>query len=469
MKVHWLLIALALPYPDRRVSPAHTMDRSRPFLILVLLGCLFRLGYGAVRYRNQLFTSSGTCFISRWDYDALEHVLIAKALLSGKGYVVDDSPLPEKRHIRYVGQPALFKAPLYEFFLAGSFAISGFSFRLFFPLQALLGGLLSGLTGLIALKVFGKPAIAWFAGLAAAICPLLVNSASQPYSENLFSFLFVISIWTFLVWSETQRIRWAIFCGVMVGLCVLTRENGVLLLAAMGAMLLITKPDLKTWRGYIAIAGLSIAVVAPWTLANYARFGIIVPVASIVGMDLAEGNNECIASEGVFVPYWAEGRCPPLDVRRRLLLSTQAQVSLIPRAVRDDRVSREIAIGFITAHPGAYAKLMFRRFWTTLLPFDPRGEQRWHERTVLLLYWLLVFPAGIIGAVASMKPKTEPKRALLGLVIVLNLFSIVAVLYWSDLRFRIGIDLLLACFAGWAYDQFCCSRSAKGKPQSAID
>jgi hypothetical protein len=47
--------------------------------------------------------------------------------------------------------------------------------------------------------------------------------------------------------------------------------------------------------------------------------------------------------------------------------------------------------------------------------------------------------------------RTEPEPLFLGLLIVLNLLSIMAILYWSDLRFRVGIDLLLSCFAGWLY------------------
>ena len=103
--------------------------RRRMFVWLLLLGFVFRIGYGVVRYRSTLHTT-GPTFINLWNHDAYYHVLIAKALLTGKGYVVDDT---SGRLVRYAGQPALFKAPFYEFFLAGIFAVSGFSFKLFFP------------------------------------------------------------------------------------------------------------------------------------------------------------------------------------------------------------------------------------------------------------------------------------------------------------------------------------------------
>jgi 4-amino-4-deoxy-L-arabinose transferase-like glycosyltransferase len=427
------------------------------FVILVILGFGIRIGYGVVRYRSSVANLTGNPFVNSWDYDGLEHVLIARAMLSRKGYIIDDAPVGPGKHIRYAGQEALFKAPLYEFFLAGVFAVSGFSFKLFFPLQSMLGGLLSGLIGLITLRVFRSPGTAWFAGIAAATHPILVNSASQPYNENLFFCLFAASIWAFLVWFQSQRLRWALFCGAMIGLCMLTRESGIILLVAMGVVLVAAPRTLRTWMGYSVIGLMTVAVVAPWTIRNYVRFGILVPVASITGTDFLLGNNDCIASEGFFVPYWAEGPCPWVDAQRRVQPEDQETGSRVPVAVRSDRASRRITMKFIEDHPGVYAKLAVRRFWTTLLPYDPRGNQRLHERVVLCGYWLLLFPAGIAGMALGLR-RIDPGRALLALLIILNLLSITAVLYWSDLRFRIGIDLLLGCFAGWSYVEFLARR-----------
>jgi 4-amino-4-deoxy-L-arabinose transferase-like glycosyltransferase len=426
---------------------------TRLFVILLILGFGLRIGYGVVHYRSALTHLSGRAFINKWDADALYHVLIAEALLSGKGYTVDTAPLAPGREVHFAGQEALFKAPLYEFFLAGTFSLSGFSFKLFFPLQALLGGLLSALTGLIALRIFRRPDAAWFAGVAAAAHPILVNAASQPYNEDLFFFFFAAAIWAFLVWLEEEKPGWAILCGAMIGLCMLTRENGSLLLAAMGVVLLAVKERTRRiWAGCALIALTTLAILAPWTIRNYLRFGIFVPVAAIVGEDLLEGNNPCVASESLFTAYWAEGSCPWVD-QQRLVLRQAETDPRIPAAVRRDRISRRIAVQFISSHPADYAKLSFRRLWTTLLPYDPRGNLRSREKLVLLAYWLLVFPAGFVGMFSAFK-RIGPGHLLLASLVILNLLAIAAVLYWSDLRFRVGIDLLLACFAGSSYAKF---------------
>jgi 4-amino-4-deoxy-L-arabinose transferase-like glycosyltransferase len=443
-----------------RIAAEHTTgmrrlfksDTAQLFWVLVVLGFGLRMGYGIARYRASLAHLSGPAFINRWDHDALAHVLIAKAVLSGEGYIVDDFPVPPQKHLRYAGQEALFKAPFYEFFLAGVFAVSGFSFKLFFPLQALFGGLISGFVGLIAWETFRRLATAWLAGLAAAAHPILVNSASEPYNENLFFFLFIAAIWLFLVWFRNRDIKWAILCGVTVGLCMLTRESGLVLLVAMCAVGILSSP--RDWGAFVAqgiIVVAALAMVAPWTIRNYVRFHAFIPVAAITGEDLSEGNNECVGGESFFASYWAEGPCLPLN-RRVAELRAATSFPNLPECVRSDRLSRLAAVDYIRQHPLVYVELAIRRLWTSLLPYVPRGNQRWHERIVLTLYWLAIFPAGAIGLVLSLR-RIRPRTALLGLLIALNFASIMAVLYWSDLRFRVGIDLLLGCFAAWSYTQ----------------
>jgi 4-amino-4-deoxy-L-arabinose transferase-like glycosyltransferase len=437
----------------------------RIFWFVFILGLILRLGYGVVRYRASLLSVNGNAFIGSWDHDALYHVLIAKAILSGQGYIVDAAPLG--RQLRYAGQDAVFKAPLYEYFLAGVFAISGYSFKLLFPLQALLGGVTAGWVGVIGLRVFRSKRVGWIAGFLAAAQPLLVNSASQPYNEEVFYFFYVASILAFLLWLDTRRLKWILFCGISSGLCMLTRENASVLLVAMAISLFIA--DRRTadkWAAFALIVALTAATVAPWTIRNYSRFGVFVPVASIVGSDFTEGNNDCVASEPISMPYWAEGPCPSLGKDRSALMETYHFGPRVPLATRIDIVSRSIAVRFVKQHPASYSKLVIRRLWTTLLPFNPRGNQRLHEKLVLFLYWLILFPAGSVGIVLAAK-HIDPAKLFLTALVVINLLSIMAVLYWSDLRFRISLELPLTCFAAYTYDILGCRLGPQGERREA--
>ena len=327
------------------------------FLVLTLIGFGLRCGYGVARYGADLVRVTGSEFIAKWDYDGLEHVLIAKALLSGKGYIVDEVPGPESKHVRLVGREALYKAPLYEFFLAGLFKLSGFSFLLFFPAQALFGGLLSGFVGLITLETFERPTAAYFAGVIAAAHPVLVNSASQPYNENLFFLLFVATLWTFYRWLDKRRISWAILSGILAALWILTRESAFPPFMAMLMFAVVTtrRRDSRFRWSFGAIVVVAIALVAPWSVRNYLQLGIVVPAASITGSALLEGNNDCVAQESLWTPFLTRP-CAETDRRLKELLDQHAFPERV-RAFWYDRVARVVAVRFILDNPAAYLKL----------------------------------------------------------------------------------------------------------------
>src|SRR5262245_51582995 len=290
------------------------------FVIVLLLGSMIRLGYGIARYHSS-FTRTGTEFITIWDFDALEHVLIAKALMEDGTYTVAAVPGVEEKHVRGVGHDALFKAPLYQMFLAAVFAISGFSFALYFPLQALLGGLLSGLAALIALESFQDKRVAYFAGIAAATHPILVNSASQPYNENLFFALVLGLIWAFNRWLSTHLTSWALACGALGGLAILCRETALALFAILILFALFVLPrDVPRIRVVCVMLAPAALIIVPWSMRNYLREGVVVPVASNTGTALGIGNNECLAQEPILSWYYAEGPCSSLDIVRAQIL-----------------------------------------------------------------------------------------------------------------------------------------------------
>jgi 4-amino-4-deoxy-L-arabinose transferase-like glycosyltransferase len=423
------------------------------FVVLLVIGFVISTGYGIARYQWRIVTARGSEFVRMWDFDALEQVLIAEAILSGKGYVVGDNAAAiEGKTVRFVGQPAVFKAPLYQYFLAGAFAISGFSFLLFFPLQALAAGGLSGLAGLVAREAFKHPAVAWFAGLAAAVQPVLVNTASQPYNEPLFFLLFLAAIWTFLRWLDSGGVRYAVACGCLIGLGTLTRETMLLPSAVMlvfGGVAVRRRPGAT--RGVAMIVATAVLVIGPWTVRNYAQLGRVVPVATMSGTVLAIGNNECMAEEGVFTPYWGDGRkCPALSAIRSQAL---ARYGSQPDVILLDRVNAALGLKFIRENPVAYIRLCLQRAWSVFLPFHPRANQGFVQRAALLLYWLIVFPAGIVSLVILLRRRRPPcpAVALLAVVAAASLFQLVAIYYSPDLRYRVGVDLILGCFAGAGY------------------
>jgi hypothetical protein len=423
----------------------------RVLVIVFALAAILRLGYGLIGYRHVL-GASGTSFITLWDNDALEHVLIAKALREGKGYVVDSDVELMSKHVRFLGGPALFKAPLYQYLLAGVFSISGFSFALFFPLQVLLGSSVSILIAKIARQAFENSLqVGLFAGLAAAAHPVLVNTASQPYNESVFFFLFFLSLWVFFKWMGSLSWRSAIMCGVLVGLTTLTRESMIAPFVAMLGFGMLNR-----WRergilalgGGAAMIGAAVLTVAPWTLYNYHQYGVFVPVSSISGTSLGIGNNECVAVGALSVPFDGEEGCAPLDAKRYALLK---EMPTQPFVFWNDRAYAQLGREFVLQHPVDYLRLCVRRAWTTFLPYHPRQSVAVGKKLILVVYFCLVIVVGLAAAFFSLWTKLTAYAKVLLWVAVASYVPLVAVYVSADLRYRVGVDLILACFAGYAY------------------
>ena len=186
--------------------------------------------------------------------------------------------------------PTLARLPGYPAFLAAIFALFGVgNFRAVLLLQVLFDLATCFLLADLARRLFsGRAAQAAF--LLGALCPFLANYAAAALTETLEIFFTALAIdLTFrgLGVGETKapalpsRIVW-LGCGLSVGVAILLRPDGGILLAAIGGYLLwLLVQSLRTGRGgeahaaprTILWAGILVAVGAtspliPWTLRN---------------------------------------------------------------------------------------------------------------------------------------------------------------------------------------------------------
>jgi 4-amino-4-deoxy-L-arabinose transferase-like glycosyltransferase len=415
--------------------------------MVIVLGCALRLGYGVGRYRGVL-TQSGSEFIMRWDYDALEHVMIAQSILEGRGYLVDRNI--DGKTLRWGPSDALFKAPLYQYFLAAVFAVSGYTFWLLLPLQALIGGLGAAFAALAALDLFRRWEAAAFAGVATAAHPLLVNSASQPYNENLFIALMFASMWAFTRWLRNGLDRWAVAAGALIGLAMLCRESAAPLAVVMAVYALACKqhPTPRAMRAAAAVTIVPLLVILPWSIRTYVRTGAVIPVSTITSSALVLGNNDCVAAEPMFSWYLADRACASVNAKRADRLQPFAGTRKSDPIVRND-VNKAMAAEFIATHPLAYGKLSLQRAWTLWLPFHPNIALGVVQKIVLTVYWLVVVVPGLLALCFQLR-RGGP-FLFLALLSASILIPQMLVYISSDMRLRLPVDVMLAFCAGYAY------------------
>jgi 4-amino-4-deoxy-L-arabinose transferase-like glycosyltransferase len=433
-------------------------------LFVFCLTLALTLGQGLVRFRHVL-GATGQRFIDLNEADALVHATIAQRILDGRGYTLPTSD-PDGRQ---ESEPAFGKAPGYPYLLAGLFRITGFCFS-FFPLQCLMGGCLSVLVVLISAETFADPLAALFAGVGAAVNPVLVNTASQLYNENIYFCLFFLCVWVYMRWHRAPSPGLALACGCCAGVTALMRESILLPFAALILWTVVSgwrKSRVAALGSAIAMAAGLTAIVIPWTIRNYLVTGELTPISTISLSLMGAGNNSCVAAEGWSTPFYGDYACPSLDAQRAALLASWNKGAQV---VYGSRANAVLGQRYILQHPGEFLKLSVRRAWTVFDPWHPREHLRGWKKWVMLLYFLVFVATGIVGAVWVWTRGASFQAKTLYVLLLASYAPLVVVFVSHDHRFAVGIHLILGCFAGAWLAHFPFARSViRASGQGAWD
>jgi hypothetical protein len=199
----------------------------------------------------------------------------------------------------------IFHPPLYPYFLAPSFALTG-SFALAKVLQAALASLLVPAVGRVGRHLLGAQAGLAAAALA-AFYPELVWFSFHFWVENLF---LVLLWWGFeraLAADRDRRLRDAVLAGVLFGLAVLARETALYFVPVVAMWLAYRRGRDGAARGAVLVAA-AVLVVAPWTVRNWLAFGAFVPVSTASGQNLFQGNTRIPRDETYVMVDAVQGR-----------------------------------------------------------------------------------------------------------------------------------------------------------------
>ena len=371
-------------------------------------------------------------------HDEREYLLLAQNVASGRGFAYllpDGSPAPGEHFGR---------APAYPLFLAGIMRLGGMVpvsnaaaepdaslLRAIRVAQSCLGAALVSLVAWLAYRAAG-PAAATAAGVLAAVYPPLVWTPAYVFSETLFSVLALGC--AALLTLDSRRAGLAAGAGALAGLAVLTRP--VMLFFLPLALLWLC------WTGRWRSAGVfTIAcalLVAPWTARNVREYGRFVLVASEGGITFWTGNHPLAVGEG-------DMAANP-DIKRANVALRAAYPGLTPEQL--EAVYYREAAAFIREQPAAWARLMLRKVFYTVVPLGP--SYRLHSPLYFgasVLSYLSVLPFAVLGLADLRRRGTLPVPLLL-----MALASILAgVVFFPQERFRIPIvdPTLLVSAAAW--------------------
>ncbi len=369
------------------------------------------------------------------DYDA-----IARSVASGNGFSLS------------AGEPTASRPPLYPILLAGVYRIAGARTEAGKILQILLGGAIVLLTYLLARRLFGEIA-ALVTAVLVACNPSLIFISSYLLAENLY----IVLLLSFLVLFAVGRGRSLSYAasaagGILLGLASLARPNAFpfALFAAVSVLFFgAGARGSRFARSIVVLAGVFCAL-APWAARNEARFGKPILFTTHGGITFYQGNNR-VAYD---VPTY-RGTVAPLDA-----LPGWDDIKGKGEVAGDAEAWR-LGMAFVRENPGLVARMAawrFMRFWRLAgdAPFSGVKSGWWWDKgtrfgslassiDVVFLFSVVVIPLFVIGLAMTVRRA----RALVYLYGVILVHTASAVVFFGSLRARMGVEPIIAIFAGY--------------------
>ena len=193
-----------------------------------------------------------------WTSDAENYFDIARNLLETGGFYLHPDLLPQT-----------LRTPLYPIFIAGIFGPTQ-SLALVIIIQNIIAAYVVVLVYRVGKTIFNEKA-ALLGTLLFLFEARRLTNASQLMSETVFLLFFVLSVWWVMQYLHEPRKHLIIQAGTAAGLATLTRPF-MLPLVILFALGILLKRKAMTTKHAIMLVGITIAVIAPWSIRNYQHY-----------------------------------------------------------------------------------------------------------------------------------------------------------------------------------------------------
>jgi hypothetical protein len=243
----------------------------------------------------------------------------------------------------------------------------------------------------LAHKLFRRRSIGLVAATLYALYLPAILLARIPIGDAWAGWFTIGAVVLVVKWHEdTQRMRWLLFLGLLLGISSYFRPNLALLPVGFALALL---PWLG-WKASVRLVVVPFLIVAvmliPWTVRNYDIFHTFVPVRTSLGWTLWGGLGEVQNNFG------ATGADP--DTIRTVL---RVHPTYIIGSPKFDHILLDKALAVIESHPVFYLKLVARRILeATVLP-TPTGRTTASSGLGKIAVWAepLLFVVALVSAV----------------------------------------------------------------------
>lgn len=435
----------------------------RKLLLIFLLALTVRVLFFSV----AAVSSNGTFseLIPRFD----GYYEIAENLLQGNGFSRSTDP---------PFTPDSVRTPLYSLFLAGLDVLLK-SYVVVIIAQMIIGSIIPLLACRVTKQLFLDTRLATFVGVFLSVEPLTVHLSSTFQVETFFTLLFLGGLTVSLDYWKEPRVRMLLYATVLFALATLARPTiqyfPLLLIFAIGFL---HRANARVGiRHTLILLAVFLAILAPWNIRNYLRFGnpalsvqsVSVPYAFLVPSTIALEDRVGFSKAQ---QEFNEGIGGIKDVEDITLANANEYKKRLPGLLLAHPVGLMKSIGvtvltFFT-HDGYLdvlarlhldPKLRLERPAFTLLFESPK------EAVLLIaslatspmllvivgrIFWVLVSLCFIIGAIRLLKNSEHRAKGVFVLLLVAYfVFTTVAVGLAVNARFRIPVNALVLALAAY--------------------
>lgn len=365
-----------------------------------------------------------------WEYE-----IIANNLLKGDGFVY-----PFLGTIYHA-----FEAPLYPIFCAVVYFFTNHSYLALEIIQAVISSLTCVIVFKIADRMFGKRA-GILSALIAALHPGLIVYTAKLHPLFMDAFLISLVVFLFMKLRAEISLKNQIFTGIAAGLCILTRPTiGLFLLLALAWIFYKKRyTEKKVLLKTLLVLCVSLLIVLPWTIRNYAALGRFVFIQNSSDWLFWCGNNQNATGTN----YMPDGnmvcrQAPPEFYKRLYSLDETGQAKYL----------RQENFNFIKTNPLKFGLLFARKlyyFWW----FSPQSGMLYPSLYFVIykIYYAIICFFAIFGIALSLKSREEKiKEGTQLLLLLLFSISFIQSLFYAEGRHRWAVEPLFFIFSAYFF------------------
>ena len=350
----------------------------------------------------------------------------------------------------WLGSEVFYQAPLYPYLLGVVHAVLGSDVAVVRICQAALG---AGSAVLLAAAGgrFFSPRVGIAAGVVLALYApaIFVDATLQKSVVDVFLLAGLLWLLSRTLDGPPPARRWVGIGAVLGALC-LTRENALILVAALGIWLWLERRERRDWLRQAALVAAGVMLVlAPVALRNGVVGGEWHLTTSQFGPNFYIGNSA--DADGAYRPL-RYGRGDAAFERDDATALAEADVGrdLTPAGVSRYWVGR--AFDDIAAAPGRWLLLLARKTAMTLnaveaIDTESQYAHAEHSLPLAATGWLTHFGLLVPLAAAGIAVTWPQRRRLLSLYLMLGLYAASVIGFYVFARYRYPLAPFLVLFA----------------------